>query len=432
MNWNPKAVRVLYSFPIKLGGGRVGCTSWQQVAGLAAAGAKVLAFPGVIQTPVSPAVKVWPTLSRGRARISYRLVGRLRSYALHDWIVARRLPKLAGQIDVIHTWPLAALRTLKKAAELGIPTVYERPNSNTRYFYEVVRKECEELRLTLPPKHEHQWNDQVLRLEEQEYELATRLLCPSEHVAQTFLDRGYPRHKLARHHYGFDPAEFHPRNESRSADQPFTMLFAGGVSPVKGLHYALPAWLKSPASKNGCFMIAGTGTPEYLRLLAPYLSDPSIKMLGQRADIPELMRRSDILVLPSLSEGFSLTVAEAIGSGCVPLVSDRITDACFHMHNALVHPIGDVNVLAAHITMIYQNHGLLAQLRAGCLEMAPQLTWTAAGTRLLEIYKEVLAEFPSHTRVHPELFDNKLRFATSPSFSERQFDGNPAEKLSNR
>jgi len=391
MNRDSKAVRVLYSFPIKLGGGRVGCTSWQQVMGLAAAGADVLACPGVLQTPVAPSVKVWPTLSRGKVRISYKLVGRLRSYALHDWIVARRLEKLAGQIDIVHTWPLGALRTLKSAARLGIPTVYERPNSNTRYFYETVQRECEQLHLTLPPDHEHQWNDEVLRLEEQEYRLATRLLCPSRHVVETFLERGYSPDKLARHRYGFDPAEFHPSSQPRRANHSFTMLFVGGLSPVKGLHYALQAWLESPASQGGTFLIAGTGTREYMTLLRPYLDHPSVRLLGQRSDIPELMRQSDVLVLPSLSEGFPLVVAEAIGSGCVPLVSDRVTDGCRHMRNALVHPAGDANALSADITLAYTNRGLLAQLRAGCLQTAPELTWTAAGVRLLAVYRDVVA-----------------------------------------
>lgn len=390
MNSDFRTVRVLYSFPIKLGGGRVGCTSWQQVMGLAAAGAKVLACPGVLQTPVDPNVEVRPTLSRGKMRISYKLVGRLRSYALHDWIVSRRLKALVGKIDIIHTWPLAALRTLTVAAELGIPTVYERPNSNTRYFYDVVQRECEKLHLILPTNHEHQWNEEVLRLEEKEYLLATRLLCPSMHVAKTFLDRGYSPEKLARHKYGFDSTDFYPNNEIRSADRTFTMLFVGGLSPVKGLHYALQAWLRSPAASTGKFLIVGDSFPEYVRLLAPDLNHSSVRLMGQRHDVPELMRNSDILVLPSLSEGFPLVVAEAIGSGCVPLVSDRITDVCSHMNNALIHPVGDVNTLSEHITMAYENRDLLAHLRAGCLKVAPEITWTAAGVRLLDVYRDVL------------------------------------------
>ena len=38
-----RPIRVLYSFPHKIGAGRICYTAWQQVAGLAAAGADVLA-----------------------------------------------------------------------------------------------------------------------------------------------------------------------------------------------------------------------------------------------------------------------------------------------------------------------------------------------------------------------------------------------------
>src|SRR5262249_26481666 len=45
-------VRVLYSFPHKLGAGRICYTAWQQVNGLAAVGADVTVFPGVLHRPV--------------------------------------------------------------------------------------------------------------------------------------------------------------------------------------------------------------------------------------------------------------------------------------------------------------------------------------------------------------------------------------------
>jgi hypothetical protein len=43
---NNKRVRVLYSFPNKLGAARICYTAWQQVNGLAAAGADVTVFTG--------------------------------------------------------------------------------------------------------------------------------------------------------------------------------------------------------------------------------------------------------------------------------------------------------------------------------------------------------------------------------------------------
>jgi glycosyltransferase involved in cell wall biosynthesis len=104
------------------------------------------------------------------------------------------------------------------------------------------------------------------------------------------------------------------------------------------------------------------------------------------------MRQSDVLVLPSIEEGYGLVCAEAMGSGCVPLVSDACTEICVHMGNALVHRVGDVETLARHLTMLHQDRILLRRLRAACLRGAPHHTWTAAGTKLLQAYRQAIAE----------------------------------------
>ena len=186
-------LRVVYSFPLRLGADRVCYTAWQQVNGLAAAGADLIVFPASLGRPVPPGVSVFPTLARGNFRLPYKVVGTMRAVALHDRIVARRIEKMAGQIDIIHTWPLGALETLKTAAKLGIPTVMERPNANTRFAMEVVQQECDRLGVTLPPDHEHAYNAEKLRKEEEEYRLAYRLLCPTEFVVKTFLSKDFAR-----------------------------------------------------------------------------------------------------------------------------------------------------------------------------------------------------------------------------------------------
>src|SRR5208282_4666971 len=264
-------VRVLFSFPLRLGADRICTTALYQVNGLAAAGADVLVFPASISRPVHPGVKVSPTLAKGRLRLPYKIVGTMRACAWHDQIVARRLEKLVGQIDIIHTWPLGALQTLKTAASLGV---------------------------ALPPDHEHAYNAEKLCKEEEEYRLATRLLCPSEFVVKTFLDKGYAREQLVRHIYGYDENVYYPSNEPRDPKRGLTMLSVGVCAVRKGLHYALEAWLRSPASKDGTFLIAGEFLPAYQEKLGSMLAHPSVKVLGHRNDVPELMRKSDILVLP--------------------------------------------------------------------------------------------------------------------------------------
>lgn len=405
MNNGTAHVRVLYSFPLRLGAERICYTAWQQVNGLAAAGAEVLVFPASLGRSVPDTVRVLPTLAKGKLRVPYRVIGTMRAVALHDRIVARRIQKLAGQIDIIHTWPLGALRTLETAAKLGIPTVLERPNANTRFAMEVVQRECERLGVTLPPDHEHAFNAEKLRIEEAEYDLADRLLCPSEFTAKTFLEKGYAKEKLARHIYGFDEKVYHPGSEHRDAKRGLTMLFVGVCAVRKGVHYALEAWLRSPASRDGTFLIAGEFLPVYREKLQDMLAHPSVRVLGHRNDVPELMRKSDILVLPSIEEGFGLVVTEAMGSGCVPLASEACTEICNHMTTGLMHKVGDVDMLTQQITMLHQDRALLERLRAAGLATAPTVTWTAAGRVLLDTYRETIQAFrncASHGHRPPE------------------------------
>jgi glycosyltransferase involved in cell wall biosynthesis len=123
------------------------------------------------------------------------------------------------------------------------------------------------------------------------------------------------------------------------------------------------------------------------------LAHPSVKVLGHRNDVPELVRKSDILVLPSIEEGFGLVITEAIGSGCVPLASEACTEICDHMKTGLMHRIGDVEQLTQHIALLHEDRALLAKLRAAGLEMAPSITWTAAGRILLGAYRETIEDY---------------------------------------
>lgn len=382
-----RPLHVLHSFPHKIGADRICLTAWHLVAGAAAAGTRVRVETGAVHRPLPDGIPVRTTLGRGRARIPYRVIGSRRAFALHDAVVARRVAREQGVLDLVHVWPLGARRTIEAARRRGVGTVLERPNAHTRFAYEVVRDECERLGVALPPDHEHAFNEDVLRIEEEEYRLTDYLLCPSDFVVRTFLERGFAREKLLRHAYGYDETVFSPPGRDRNGSGGLAVLYVGVAAVRKGLHFALEAWARSPASRSGSFLVAGEVLPGYAEKLAPLLAHPSVSVLGHRDDVPELMRRSDVLVLPSIEEGYGLVCAEAIGSGCVPLVSDACTDDCRHLQNALVHRVGDVEALEEHLTMVHEDPGLLARLREGALESAPALTWTAAGRRLAEAYE---------------------------------------------
>jgi glycosyltransferase involved in cell wall biosynthesis len=171
------------------------------------------------------------------------------------------------------------------------------------------------------------------------------------------------------------------------------MLFVGVCAVRKGVHYALEAWLRSPACQDGTFLIAGEFLPAYQDKLAKMLSHPSVRVLGHRTDVPDLMRTSDILVLPSIEEGFGLVITEAMGSGCVPLASEACTEIYGHLEAGLTHKIGDVDVLTRQITLLHEDRALLQRMRAACLNIRSKITWTVAGARLLDVYRETIEAY---------------------------------------
>ena len=111
-------MRVLFSFPHKIGADRICYTAWEQVNGLKAAGVDVLVMPAAVTRPV--AADTDPTLARGKFRIPFKLIGSRRAFRLHDRIVAKHL-RTSSKVICVHVWPSGALETLRTAKRLGVP-----------------------------------------------------------------------------------------------------------------------------------------------------------------------------------------------------------------------------------------------------------------------------------------------------------------------
>lgn len=89
---------------------------------------------------------------------------------------------------------------------------------------------------------------------------------------------------------------------------------------------------------------------------------------GERADVPELMRGLDCFVLPSLAEGISNTILEAMASG-LPVLATRVganPELVSHAETGLLVAPGEVSELAAGLRWMASDPGRAAALgRAG-------------------------------------------------------------------
>jgi glycosyltransferase involved in cell wall biosynthesis len=383
-------MRVLYSFPTRLGTPGIGTTAWHQVAALAELGAQVTAVCATSERPLPHSVRVVETLRPAGVRVPFRLLGFMSAVRLHDRRAAAALRRIHPSVDVVHAWPLGAERTLRAARDLDVPGLLERPNAHTRFAFEIVERVRRELGLPEDEDSPHHPDPRRLEREEREYALARRILCPSDFVAESFLRAGTAPDRLARHRYGYDPARFTASGRDCEA-RPFTAAFVGRGEPRKGLHLALRAWVDSGAAAGGVLLVAGPIEPAYRELLEPLLTHPSVREVGEVEDPAALMRSADVLILPSFEEGSALVTYEARACGCVLVVSDHSGAQCRDGEDALVHRAGDLADLTGHLRRLAEDGALLRRLREASLAGAGELTWTAAARTLAGVYASALA-----------------------------------------
>jgi glycosyltransferase involved in cell wall biosynthesis len=132
-------------------------------------------------------------------------------------------------------------------------------------------------------------------------------------------------------HNFIDAAPFAAASDIRSAffpDRPPVIGFVGVFRPEKGIEYFLEmARLVGLVRPDVRFLAVGgesavqdVGWFEKMRALARELGlDDRVHFTGQRTDVPDLMRSIDVLVVPSLNEGFGRVIVEANAAG-VPAV----------------------------------------------------------------------------------------------------------------
>jgi len=81
---------------------------------------------------------------------------------------------------------------------------------------------------------------------------------------------------------------------------------------------------KGPRTQNLKLLIVGDGEQKekLLKQAENYISKPDILFLGNRTDVKEILKISDIFVLPTLGEGMSIAIMEAMASGLPIITTD--------------------------------------------------------------------------------------------------------------
>jgi sugar transferase (PEP-CTERM/EpsH1 system associated) len=209
------------------------------------------------------------------------------------------------------------------------------------------------------------------------FELADRVVAVSYQLRDLHAQRtGFAARRIAVIHNGVDETRFFPDAATRSrmraelgiADGEFCIGCVGNLLPVKDHVTLLRALaLIADGLRSWRLVIAGEG-PERPKLEAFLDAHPQwkarVSLLGTTDRIPELLNAMDVYVLPSLSEGISNSLLEAMSTG-VPVIATEaggnpevVTDG----ESGLLFQTGDDGQLAGKLLMLEGNPERRAQL----------------------------------------------------------------------
>jgi sugar transferase (PEP-CTERM/EpsH1 system associated) len=194
---------------------------------------------------------------------------------------------------------------------------------------------------------------------------------------------GVPRERVTEICNGVDTVRFRPAPGGRapipgcpfSAPQHWVVGTVGRMQAVKNQPALARAFVRTlqqrPALKESLRLVMVGDGP--LRLeCQQILQDAGLADLawlpGERGDADVVLRGLDCFVLPSLAEGISNTILEAMASGLPVLATDVGGNADLVDHGTtgeIVETAGDAALAAKHISLVEQPERAAAMGRAG-------------------------------------------------------------------
>ena len=173
------------------------------------------------------------------------------------------------------------------------------------------------------------------------------------------------------------------------------------LQPEKGVATFLEAASRiAPRAPGVRFVVVGDGPlrGELSELAAGLGLEGRVRFLGFRPDAREIIRRLDVLVVPSFTEGAPLVVLEAMASG-VPVVASAvggIPDQIRHGREGLLVPTGDPVALGEALLSLLDNPGLARRMGEAGRERASSAFGHDRMVRRIEsVYRPVLSGRPA-------------------------------------
>ena len=254
------------------------------------------------------------------------------------------------------------------------------------------------------------FTDHLVRIRPSDYSRHTRFLLRASYrrlyrhfhtisvgpsVAESNRDAGFlnPSREHLILENQIDLHRFSPLTAAR-ADRPLEIIYVGRIAQIKGLDTLIRAFGRLEVEAPVRLVLVGPDAMSgAMQRLADECVDPplQVQFLGPRTDVPSLLHRASIGVLPSRREGLPVALLEMMASALPVVVSDipENTDIVSDGIDALVVPVDDADALAHALQRLVLDLEMRRRLGQAARESAEVRNRVNATAELARFYELV-------------------------------------------
>ncbi|MDG6901774.1 MAG: glycosyltransferase [Nitrososphaerota archaeon] len=180
-------------------------------------------------------------------------------------------------------------------------------------------------------------------------------------------------------------------------DRPVDAVYTGTFLPYKGVLRLPEIWKSVLEERPGSRLVVAGGYGSQLEELRGAVDaigltgDVSVRGYLSDEELAALYANAKLFVLPSLHEGFSMSTAEAMASGCACVISDLAALREVFGQAAVYAPPGDAGAFASQICALLADDGRRAALSRRGAELAGTFTWDRVASTELKALKTLKA-----------------------------------------
>ncbi len=318
-------------------------------------------------------------------------------FGAHDAAVARHIRRVpADAAAAVYCGEDGALETFRAARSRGWRCIYDLPIAYHRSIQRLIVAERERL-----PEFAGTLQgiaDSPAKLERKvaEAQAADVIVACSEFVAASLRAEGFGEERIAVVPYGA-PSHILPRSWSRAdLSRPLRLLFAGAVGQRKGVGDLLQA-VKQLQRPDVQLTLMGSYVGNAEKVLAPWRVFFRYEPPRPHEAVLDLMRTCDVLVLPSVAEGFALVIAEAMACGLPVLVTPNTgaAPAVRDGREGFFVPCGDPDALADRIAWFADHREAIPTMGAAARARGEEYSWTRFRSGIVAAARRALAGPPA-------------------------------------